>query len=302
MKLLLLLLFSLSFYCMYTIRCTNSRGCYCPSFPCGQYGGSCRCLCENGCKIENNVCINASHSIPTLKIIIRACDDPNNGACGYYINATYCPIGCTYYHNQCWNQTSSDICYPHSEWRCPIGCKYDATKHQCNPLYPTSICQLINSTMTCPNGCIYNYNLNRCISGDQNVICGLEYGLVCPKYCKINPRGDTCIPETTNNICNQSDEPICTFGCKLGNGNCVMANEPTVPWSCEYGYTRLCEPFVNVNCPKGVYIYNNNEIYRSCDLRYPLRLKYKYSNVTCKYSDDSYCNSNIYTQTCCNNQ
>lgn len=305
------------YYCRNETYYGNPKYCLGVQKPCGQNGGWIICVCTDDCKSINNICVNTT--VQQLKPLSKitypdlcyytkelANTDAN---CNYYGNGTKCPTGCLNNNkkNLC-ESINQSTCKSYSDWGCPQGCTLN--NHECIPNSNSNVCKFIKKTLTCPFGCKYNSEFNKCISFDPNYICDLEKKLMCPQFCKLNIRGDTCVPigEYIGNegrvfICDRLNIPICPNGCHLN----IKLNicEPN-------GYTnnilKICEPIVTLTCQHGDFSVNvdtdcKNDQSKICNyygqLRYPLRLQKIYSNIMCEWSFQENCQNKRIKMTCC---
>jgi hypothetical protein len=276
-------------------------------------GGGLQCLCTDECFSAEGTCVNNTISKPlTTMSYPQYCYSRSNFSdtdvnCNYYGNGTFCPYGCVYENKNCKQINSNIICHPYIDWACPNGCAYNKNSNSCIPLSVDSICGLIERTLTCPSGCNYNNYLNKCISTNPNYLCGLERNLLCPQNCKLNIRGDTCIGSTyVNTVYDLISVPQCPNGCYYDTNTNICK---TTDHSNRY---VLCEPIVSLQCPHNSFTINvqnypdcNNNPYDICnyygtEIRYPLRLQYRYAEIMCNYSSQGNCENKRIKRICCN--
>lgn len=282
-------------------------------------GCSGMCVCTDKCiwmNLPNGYqyqCINKTISEPTIYTAYpSSCmsyidsDLTTNVNCNYFGNGTVCPMYCNNVHNECVPTKNNKICKPYIGWICPLGCSYAQSTNSCIPSDINSVCGSIASTSICPYGCTYDYHLSKCISTDINYACELTRRLKCPDNCKLNPRGDTCISNQGNYICQRQTSPVFPSSCTWNTQKniCVKINDYTQ-------FTNIiCEPVHQLTCPYNVFTIQTNMLPQctqdstdlcslgyASGLQYPVRLKNKYSNIKCAYSNG--CEGKFIQQICC---
>lgn len=144
---------------------------------------------------------------------------------------------------------------------------------------------------------------------DPNYICSSGRKLICPKGCLLNIRGDMCINNGQFNIiCNKTNIPQCPNNCYYDE-NAKICKQTSSFRLNEYD---VCEPVITLGCIHDTYTVDRSKyppcqanLYDICftvagTIRYPLRLKNKYSGIMCKYSSYGNCEIKRIVRICCN--
>jgi len=192
---------------------------------------------------------------------------------------------------------------------CPLNCSYNGYLDRCVPnVYNAGItCHLDSQLAECPTGCMFDYNLEKCVDAEHP--CGFDY-YVCPE---------------SDVVCEKTMKVYCPEGCHVDDFKCVPTYDmedhtlchlsspfPKCPNGCWYDWFErgckrttyslvdtICEPMVLLDCMGYNFnidstnfphcfsdTYNYDSICANKDmpfvsLMYPLRLQDKYANVVC---------------------
>lgn len=272
--------------------------------------GSCSTSCVSGCEYiqgaDDWFCVNSTNSIPLEQI-------------QYPPKCTTTEIDIDYNCNSNargkiwgeWCKKSSGKCVPNElikktieckyekRMQCPQGCHFKKLNNKCLPNGPDDVCEFNEKHMLCPEGCEFDAGVQKCVSYAQGVACELSFVQVYPMKCEYTLKGEEC--DRSFGDCGLTEYVQCPDDCAYNRTTqlCTISNQ-NLPQSIYKQNKLICEPYIRLQCPHNRYdtdidyepcASHINDICKTDDgtITYPVRLKHKYSNIMCNYSD-KYCN------------
>ena len=134
----------------------------------------------------------------------------------------------------------------------------------------------------------------------------LYMGYTCLNYTSTEPNIMIRYPEVNESIIRYLKtyfgyNPMCPLGCSydVNEGACKSESNYYDKYT-----NSICEPYIIITCPYNEYINLPTKCYEDIipydmSIQYPLRLKYKYDKIKCKYSSIGNCEIKRLIQECC---